>query len=67
MIRLAQLYTGGVGSEIIRRLAGHPQLELVGVLVHGPEKSGRDSGAFRSSDSVKSGLECARYLSLIKS
>ena len=34
MIRLAQLYTGGVGSEIVRRCAGHPQLELVAVMVH---------------------------------
>lgn len=44
MIRLAQLYTGGVGSEIIRRLAGHPQIELVAVLVHAPAKAGKDSG-----------------------
>jgi 4-hydroxy-tetrahydrodipicolinate reductase len=44
MIRLAQLYTGGVGSEIIRRLAGHPQLELVAVLVHSDDKAGVDSG-----------------------
>lgn len=44
MIRLAQLYTGGVGSEIVRRLAGHPQLELVAVLVHADEKAGRDCG-----------------------
>ena len=45
MIRLAQLYTGGVGSEIIRRLEGHPQLELVAVLVYSDAKAGRDSGA----------------------
>jgi 4-hydroxy-tetrahydrodipicolinate reductase len=44
MIRVAQLYTGGVGSEIVRRLAAHPQLQLVGVLVHSAEKTGRDSG-----------------------
>lgn len=44
MIRLAQLYTGGVGSQIVRRLPGHPQLELVAVLVHADEKAGRDSG-----------------------
>jgi 4-hydroxy-tetrahydrodipicolinate reductase len=44
MIRLAQLYTGGVGSEIVRRCAGHPQLELVAVLVHADEKAGRDAG-----------------------
>jgi hypothetical protein len=44
VIRLAQLYTGGVGAEIVRRLAGHPQLELVAVLVHADDKAGRDSG-----------------------
>jgi hypothetical protein len=44
MITVAQLYTGGVGSEIVRRLAGHPPLQLVGVLVHSAEKTGRDSG-----------------------
>src|SRR6478735_8326469 len=44
MIRLAQLYTGGVGSEIVRRCAGHQELELVAVMVHGDDKAGRDSG-----------------------
>jgi 4-hydroxy-tetrahydrodipicolinate reductase len=44
MIRLAQLYTGGVGSEIVRRLAGHRELELVAVLVHSADKAGRDAG-----------------------
>ncbi len=42
--RVAQCYTGPVGRSAIRRLAGHPQLELVGVLVHYPEKVGLDSG-----------------------
>jgi len=42
--RIAQCYTGPVGSEIVRRMAGHPGLELVGVLVHFPEKVGRDAG-----------------------
>jgi hypothetical protein len=44
MIRLAQLYTGGVGAEVVRRCAGHPQLELVAVMVHSADKAGRDSG-----------------------
>jgi hypothetical protein len=43
-IRVAQAYTGGVGSEIVRRLAGHPGMALVGVLVHAEDKAGRDSG-----------------------
>lgn len=42
--RVAQCYTGGIGSEIIRRMAGHPQMELVGVLVHDVAKAGKDSG-----------------------
>jgi 4-hydroxy-tetrahydrodipicolinate reductase len=43
-IRVAQAYTGPIGSDIIRRLAGHHQMELVGVLVHAEAKAGRDSG-----------------------
>jgi 4-hydroxy-tetrahydrodipicolinate reductase len=43
-LRIVQLYTGGIGSEIVRRLAGHPAMELVGVLVHDAGKAGRDSG-----------------------
>jgi 2,4-diaminopentanoate dehydrogenase len=42
--RVAQCYTGPVGAEIVRRMAGHPLMELVGVLVHFPEKVGRDAG-----------------------
>lgn len=43
-IRVAQAYTGPIGSEIIRRLADHKTMELVGVLVHSVDKVGRDSG-----------------------
>ena len=50
MIRIAQLYTGGVGSEIVRRLAGHRQLELVAVLVHSNGKAGIDSGTLVGSN-----------------
>lgn len=44
MTRVVQCYTGGVGAEIVRRLAVHPNLELVGVLVHSEDKEGRDAG-----------------------
>ena len=44
MIRLAQLYTGAVGSEVVRRCAGHSKFDLVAVMVHSERKSGRDSG-----------------------
>ena len=50
MIRLAQLFTGGVGSEIVRRCAGHPELDLVAVLVHSEDKAGKDSGALVGGD-----------------
>lgn len=43
-IRVAQCYTGGVGSEIVRRLAVHPRMKLVSVLVHSEDKDGRDAG-----------------------
>ena len=36
--------TGGVGSNAIRAIARAPDLELVGVWVHTPEKVGRDAG-----------------------
>lgn len=43
-IRVAQAYTGPIGSEIVRRLANHKTMELVGVLVHSDDKAGKDSG-----------------------
>lgn len=43
-LRVAQCYTGGVGAEVVRRLAVHPRMELVGVLVHSDKKAGRDAG-----------------------
>ena len=45
MIRLAQLFTGNVGCEVIRRVGGHRELELVAVLVHSGDKAGLDSGS----------------------
>jgi 2,4-diaminopentanoate dehydrogenase len=36
--------TGGVGSNAIRAIAHRPDLDLVGVWVHTPEKVGRDAG-----------------------
>jgi 4-hydroxy-tetrahydrodipicolinate reductase len=41
---VVQCFTGGVGSECIRRLADHPDMTLVGVLVHSAQKDGRDAG-----------------------
>jgi len=42
--RVAVWSTGGVGSNAIRVIDRRPDLELVGVWVHSPEKVGRDAG-----------------------
>lgn len=44
MKRIVQCYSGGVGSEVARRLIAHPRMELVGMLVHDDTKAGRDIG-----------------------
>ena len=36
--------TGNIGRAAIRAVEAHPALKLVGVLVHNPEKVGRDAG-----------------------
>jgi 4-hydroxy-tetrahydrodipicolinate reductase len=43
-IRVVQCFTGGVGSECVRRIVKHPDMTLVGVLVHSADKDGRDAG-----------------------
>jgi len=43
-IRVVQCFTGGVGSECVRRIVDHPDLTLVGVLVHSADKDGKDAG-----------------------
>ena len=42
--RVVQWATGNVGSRALRRTIEHPDLELVGVLVHNPAKVGKDAG-----------------------
>jgi hypothetical protein len=43
-IRVVVWSTGGVGSIAIDAIRRRPNLELVGVWVHAPEKEGRDAG-----------------------
>jgi hypothetical protein len=43
--RVIQWATGSVGESSLRAIIEHPELELVGVLVHDPGKVGRDAGA----------------------
>ena len=43
-VRVFQVATGNVGSEMIKRISTHPDLELVGLHCYSPEKIGRDAG-----------------------
>jgi 4-hydroxy-tetrahydrodipicolinate reductase len=45
--RVIQWSTGNVGRFALRCILGHPQLELVGLWVHGATKAGQDAGALR--------------------
>ena len=42
--RVVQWATGNVGSRALRRAIEHPQLDVVGVWVHGADKVGKDAG-----------------------
>ena len=42
--------TGGVGANAIRAIAHRPDLDLVGVWVHSPDKVGRDAGDLAGID-----------------
>jgi hypothetical protein len=43
-LRVVVWSTGGIGSIAIRAIRRRPDMELVGVWVHSPEKVGRDAG-----------------------
>jgi 4-hydroxy-tetrahydrodipicolinate reductase len=43
-IRVFQVATGNVGTEMIKRIGSRPELELVGLHCYTPEKIGRDAG-----------------------
>lgn len=43
-LRVAVISTGWISSLAIRAIVRRPHLELVGVWVHSPEKTGRDAG-----------------------
>ncbi|MGW0251405.1 NAD(P)H-dependent amine dehydrogenase family protein [Nocardia goodfellowii] len=43
-IRVFQVATGNVGTEMIKRIGRHPDLELIGLHCYTPEKIGRDAG-----------------------
>ena len=43
-IRVFQVATGNVGTEMIKRIGAHPDLSLIGLHCYTPEKVGRDAG-----------------------
>ena len=44
--------TGGIGSIAIRAIHQRPNLDLVGVWVHSPEKDGKDAGELANGDPI---------------
>jgi 4-hydroxy-tetrahydrodipicolinate reductase len=42
--KVIQWATGNVGQLALRGIIEHPELELVGLLVHSPDKAGKDAG-----------------------
>jgi hypothetical protein len=49
-LRVAVWTTGGIGSIAITAIRRRPDLELVGVWVHSPEKVGRDAGELANGE-----------------
>ena len=72
--RVVQWATGNVGSRALRRVIEHPQMELVGVKVHGGSKVGQDAGVLaglspvgiKATDSIEDVLalkpDCVLYM-----
>ncbi|HTW15908.1 MAG TPA: hypothetical protein VMF51_12300 [Nocardioides sp.] len=51
-IRVFQVATGNVGTEMVKRLQRHRELELVGLHCYSPEKVGRDAGEIAGIDPI---------------
>lgn len=43
-LRVIQWATGNIGTRSLQRVIEHPNMELVGLWVHSPDKAGRDAG-----------------------
>jgi len=50
--RVVQWSTGHVGMHALRAILDHPELELVGLWVHSPDKVGIDAGTLAGRDPV---------------
>ncbi|MFT4200665.1 dihydrodipicolinate reductase [Gordonia sp. (in: high G+C Gram-positive bacteria)] len=51
-VRLFQVATGNLGSEMIGRIQAHPDVELVGLHCYSPDKVGRDAGEIVGLDPI---------------
>jgi 4-hydroxy-tetrahydrodipicolinate reductase len=51
-LRIVQWATGNIGTRALRAVIEHPDLTLVGVYVHSPEKAGRDAGELCGLDAT---------------
>ena len=43
-LRVFQVASGNVGTEMVKRIVKHPDLQLVGRHCYSPDKIGRDAG-----------------------
>jgi 2,4-diaminopentanoate dehydrogenase len=43
-LRVIQWATGNIGTRSLQRVIEHPDMELVGLWVHSPDKAGKDAG-----------------------
>ena len=72
--RVVQWATGNIGTKSLRAVIEHPNLELVGLYVHSPDKAGKDAGelcgagitgviATNSLDDILAlGADCVLYM-----
>jgi len=51
-VRVFQVATGNVGSEMIKRIQNHPDLELIGLHCYSPDKIGKDAGEIVGLDRI---------------
>src|ERR1700733_16325298 len=49
-LRVVVWATGGIGSIAIHAIQRRPNIELVGVWVHSPEKDGKDAGELANGE-----------------
>ncbi|MCL9760541.1 dihydrodipicolinate reductase [Frankia sp. AiPa1] len=57
-LRVVQWATGNIGSRSLRAVIDHPDLSLVGLYVHSPDKVGRDAGEL--CDRARTGVRATR-------